>query len=72
MKIRLNGQEREARAGESILDLCRRENVPVPTFCYHQDLAGKGMSYVHGGSKGRGAEASAPGSSLHLSPQHPC
>jgi len=42
MKIKLNGQEREARAGESILDLCRRENVPVPTFCYHQAFGGQG------------------------------
>lgn len=42
MKIKLNGQEREARTGESILDLCRRENVPIPTFCYHQAFGGQG------------------------------
>jgi NADH dehydrogenase/NADH:ubiquinone oxidoreductase subunit G len=42
MKITVNGLEREAHAGESILDLCRREGVPIPTFCYHQAFGGQG------------------------------
>ena len=42
MKINVNGQEREAHAGESILDLCRREGIPIPTFCYHQAFGGQG------------------------------
>lgn len=42
MKIKVNGQEREAHAGESILDLCRREGIPIPTFCYHQAFGGRG------------------------------
>ncbi len=42
MKIKLNGQECEAQTGESILDLCRRENVPIPTLCYHQAFGGQG------------------------------
>lgn len=42
MKIKVNGLEREARVGESILDLCRREGIPIPTFCYHQAFGGQG------------------------------
>lgn len=42
MKIKVNGKDREAITGESILDLCRRENVPIPTFCYHQAFGGQG------------------------------
>ncbi|NLB52753.1 MAG: 2Fe-2S iron-sulfur cluster binding domain-containing protein [Syntrophomonadaceae bacterium] len=42
MKIKLNGKEREAMPGESILELCKRENVPIPTFCYHQAFGGQG------------------------------
>src|SRR5665647_70782 len=42
MKITVNGQEREVRAGESILDLCRREEIHIPTFCYHQAFGGQG------------------------------
>lgn len=42
MKITLNGQEREARSGETILELCRREGVAIPTFCYHPAFGGQG------------------------------
>lgn len=42
MKILLNGQEREAQTGDTILDLCRREGVFIPTFCYHQAFGGQG------------------------------
>lgn len=42
MKIMLNGQEREARIGETILELCRREEVSIPTFCYHPAFGGQG------------------------------
>ena len=42
MKINVNGRQREAHAGESILDLCRREGIPIPTFCYHQAFGGQG------------------------------
>ena len=43
MEIKLNGQEYEAYPGESILDLCRREKVPLPTLCYHQAFGGQGV-----------------------------
>ncbi|NLT19737.1 MAG: 2Fe-2S iron-sulfur cluster binding domain-containing protein [Syntrophomonadaceae bacterium] len=42
MKIMLNGQEREAREGETILEMCRREGIPIPTFCYYQAFGGQG------------------------------
>lgn len=42
MKIKVNGKELEAIRGESILELCKRENVPIPTFCYHQAFGGQG------------------------------
>lgn len=42
MKITVNGQEREARAGETILELCRREGIFIPTFCYHPAFGGQG------------------------------
>lgn len=42
MRIKVNGKEREARPGESILELCRRERVPIPTLCYHPAFGGQG------------------------------
>lgn len=42
MKILVNGQEREAQVGETILELCRREKVFIPTLCYHQAFGGQG------------------------------
>lgn len=42
MKVTVNGQEKDARAGETILELCRREGIPIPTFCYHPAFGGQG------------------------------
>lgn len=46
LKVRLNGVERSAGVGMSILDLCARENVHVPTLCHHPDLNTKGICRV--------------------------
>ncbi len=42
MKIMINGQEIEARMGETILELCRREGINIQTFCYHPAFEGQG------------------------------
>ncbi len=33
MKLKLNGREVDVRAGEHLLDVCRREGLEVPTLC---------------------------------------
>ena len=36
--ITLDGKEVEAFLGETILEVARRENIPIPTLCYHEAL----------------------------------
>ncbi len=40
--IILNGNEVEAHRGETILDVAKRENVGIPTLCYHEQLEAHG------------------------------
>lgn len=37
MKIKLNGREIEAKAGESVLDVSLREGVEIPNLCSYED-----------------------------------
>ena len=41
-RIEVNGQPAEARRGETLLDVCRRAGVDVPTLCHLPDLAPSG------------------------------
>src|SRR3989338_5982125 len=38
-KIKIDGEEVEAQAGETILQVAQRENIYVPYFCYHKKLS---------------------------------
>ncbi|MDR3558953.1 MAG: 2Fe-2S iron-sulfur cluster-binding protein, partial [Candidatus Pacebacteria bacterium] len=38
MEIKINGKKYAASEGETVLDVCRRENIPVPTLCQHGKL----------------------------------
>lgn len=38
MKIKIDGKSVEARDGESILKICERVGIKVPTLCYHKNL----------------------------------
>jgi len=42
MKVKINGQELEAREGETILELCLRHDIPIPHLCYHPAFGGQG------------------------------
>jgi NADH dehydrogenase/NADH:ubiquinone oxidoreductase subunit G len=42
IKVRINGKNYEAEKGEYILDLCRRNHIPVPALCRHEGLSGMG------------------------------
>ena len=37
-QIMINGVQFEAKEGETILELCKRNNVEIPHLCYHPDL----------------------------------
>lgn len=39
VRLTLNGREVEAPEGETILEVCRREGVEVPTLCWHEALS---------------------------------
>ncbi len=39
MKLTINDRSVQAREGETLLDVCRREGISVPTLCYAQDAA---------------------------------
>ncbi|MEA1960444.1 MAG: 2Fe-2S iron-sulfur cluster-binding protein [Bacillota bacterium] len=42
MEIKIDGKEVEVCPGETILEVCRRENIPIPTLCYHEAFGGQG------------------------------
>ena len=46
MKIKLNGEIVEAKKGETILDVAKREGVEIPYLCSHSDLCMKGSCRV--------------------------
>ncbi|MGI6487434.1 MAG: 2Fe-2S iron-sulfur cluster binding domain-containing protein [Syntrophomonadaceae bacterium] len=42
MKIIIDGQRIETDGGETILEIARRNNIAIPTLCYHEALGGQG------------------------------
>ncbi|MDD4549668.1 MAG: 2Fe-2S iron-sulfur cluster-binding protein [Syntrophomonadaceae bacterium] len=42
MFITINNRQIEVQTGETILQVCRRENIFIPTFCYHEAFGGQG------------------------------
>lgn len=42
MKLVIDGREVYAYPGETILEVCRRENIFIPTLCYHPAFKGQG------------------------------
>ena len=42
MEITINGAAYPANEGEFILDVARRNHIPVPTLCHHEGLPGQG------------------------------
>ncbi|SHG79009.1 4Fe-4S dicluster domain-containing protein [Thermosyntropha lipolytica DSM 11003] len=43
MKLIIDGREVSAYPGETILEVCRRENIFIPTLCYHPAFKGQGV-----------------------------
>ena len=46
LSVTMNGVAYRADEGMSILDLCRREGIHVPTLCDHPDLHTKGICRI--------------------------
>ena len=42
INLEINGRAFQARAGQTILDVARREGIPIPTLCYHEALESVG------------------------------
>lgn len=38
VSIELNGEKISVQLGKTILDICRENNIHIPTLCYHEDL----------------------------------
>ncbi len=38
MQIKINGKIYDFESGETILDVCSRSKIKIPTLCYHKDL----------------------------------
>ena len=38
LKLTINGKEVAAKQGDTILEVCQRENIYVPTLCYQKEL----------------------------------
>ena len=46
MKLTVNGKELEAKSGETILTLLKREGIRVPTLCHLEDMAPNGACRI--------------------------
>jgi len=46
LNVTVNGIAYRAEAGDTILELCRREGIHVPTLCDHPDLRTKGICRI--------------------------
>ncbi len=46
MRVTLNGQQVLARSGQTILELCREQNIPIPTLCHDDRLPPLGTCQV--------------------------
>lgn len=42
MKVTINGKEFIAEVGDTILTVAKKNNINIPTLCFHSDLTGKG------------------------------
>jgi NADH-quinone oxidoreductase subunit G len=42
VKVNINGKSYEASEGELLIDLCRRNGIEIPHFCYHPGLGPDG------------------------------
>ncbi len=42
VKVTIDGREYEAREGELLIDVCRRNGIDIPHFCYHPGLGPDG------------------------------
>ena len=42
IKLTINQQEVTAKNHESVLDICRSKQIPIPTLCHHPDLRNEG------------------------------
>ncbi len=38
MQIKINKKIYDFKKGETVLDVCRRNKIRIPTLCYHEDL----------------------------------
>jgi NADH dehydrogenase/NADH:ubiquinone oxidoreductase subunit G len=42
VKVTINGKEYQANDGELLIDLCHRNGIEIPHFCYHPGLGPDG------------------------------
>jgi len=42
IKVTINGKVYEAKKGEFLLEVCRRNRILIPTLCHHESLSGQG------------------------------
>jgi NADH dehydrogenase/NADH:ubiquinone oxidoreductase subunit G len=42
LKVKINGKSYSAEKGEYVLELCRRNQIMIPTLCHHESLSGLG------------------------------
>jgi bidirectional [NiFe] hydrogenase diaphorase subunit len=40
--LTINGKKVKAKEGTALLEICRKMSIPIPTLCYHPDLAPHG------------------------------
>ncbi len=38
MQLKIDGKIYDFESGETVLDVCRRNGIKIPTLCFHEDL----------------------------------
>lgn len=46
VNIKINGKSMQANQGETIIEAAKRNNIHIPTLCYHEDLCLSGICRV--------------------------
>ena len=46
MQIKINGKKIRVKKEETILEVAKRNKIPIPTLCYHPDLKPEGRCRV--------------------------
>ena len=46
LKVNIDGKEIHAQSGQTILEVCQQNNIPIPTLCHDRQLKPQGSCWL--------------------------